>query len=43
MILPHGCEGLRVRWMAVLCTFRRPFMGRPVPLWLPKIESSENP
>jgi hypothetical protein len=23
--------GLRVRWLAVLWTFRRPFMGRPVP------------
>jgi hypothetical protein len=31
MMLPHGCEGLRVRRMTVLCTFRRPFMGRPVP------------
>src|SRR5262245_55747512 len=30
MILPHGCEGLRVRWMAVLWRFCRPFMGRPV-------------
>jgi hypothetical protein len=28
---PHGCEGLRVRRMTVLWTFRRPFMGRPVP------------
>jgi hypothetical protein len=31
MMLPHGCEGLRVRRMTVLYTFRRPFMGRPVP------------
>jgi hypothetical protein len=31
MMLPHGCEGLRVRRMTALCTFRRPFMGRPVP------------
>src|SRR5215510_2027110 len=31
MILPHGYEGLRVRWMAVWWTCRRPFMGRPVP------------
>jgi hypothetical protein len=30
MRLPHGCEGLRVRLMTVLWTFRRPFMGRPV-------------
>src|SRR5262245_17675690 len=30
MILPHGCEGLHVRRMTVLWTFRRPFMGRPV-------------
>ena len=30
MRLPHGCEGLRVRRMTVLWTFRRPFMGRPV-------------
>ena len=31
MRLPHGCEGLRVRRMTVWWTFRRPFMGRPVP------------
>ena len=31
MLLPHGCEGLRVRRMTVLWTFRRPCMGRPVP------------
>src|SRR6266567_3401002 len=31
IMLPHGCEGLRVRRMTVLWTFRRPFMGRPVP------------
>src|SRR6266568_663811 len=31
MMLPHGCEGLRVRRRTVLWTFRRPFMGRPVP------------
>jgi hypothetical protein len=31
MRLPHGCEGLRVRRRTVLGTFRRPFMGRPVP------------
>jgi hypothetical protein len=31
MRLPHGCEGLCVRQMTVLWTFRRPFMGRPVP------------
>ena len=31
MMLPHGCEGLRVRRMTVLWTFRRPFMGHPVP------------
>ena len=30
MRLPHGCEGLCVRLMTVLWTFRRPFMGRPV-------------
>jgi hypothetical protein len=30
-MLPHGCEGLRVRRMTVWCPFRRPFMGRPVP------------
>jgi hypothetical protein len=30
MMLPHGCEGLRVRLMTVLWTCRRPFMGRPV-------------
>src|SRR5216684_8669378 len=24
MMLPHGCEGLRVLLRAVLCTFRRP-------------------
>jgi hypothetical protein len=31
MMLPHGCEGLRVRRMTVLWTCRRPFLGRPVP------------
>ena len=31
MMLPHGGEGLRMRRMTVLWTFRRPFMGRPVP------------
>ena len=31
LMLPHGCDGLRVRRMTVLWTFRRPFMGRPVP------------
>ena len=31
MMLPHGCEGLRVWRMTVLWTCRRPFMGRPVP------------
>jgi hypothetical protein len=30
-MLSHGCEGLRVRRMTVLCMFRRPCMGRPVP------------
>src|SRR5262245_6331054 len=31
MMLPHGCEGLRVWRRTVLWTLRRPFMGRPVP------------
>jgi hypothetical protein len=31
MMLPPGCEGRRVRRMTVWWTFRRPFMGRPVP------------
>src|SRR5215831_15376849 len=31
MMLLHGGEGLCVRRMAMLWTFRRPFMGRPVP------------
>ena len=31
LMLPPGCEGLRVRRMTVLWTFRRPCMGRPVP------------
>ena len=31
MMLPHGCEGLRVQRMTVLWTFRRPCMGRPGP------------
>ena len=31
MTLPHRRDGLNVLWMTVLCTFRRPFMGRPVP------------
>ena len=30
MMLPHGCEGLRVWRRTVWWTFRRPFMGRPV-------------
>jgi len=30
MMLPHGGEGLRVRRLIVLWTFRRPLMGRPV-------------
>ena len=30
-MLPHGCEGLRVRRRTVWWTFRRPFMGRAVP------------
>jgi hypothetical protein len=30
MMLPHGGEGLRVRRLTVLWTFRRPFIGRPV-------------
>src|SRR5215471_4549523 len=34
MMLLHGGEGLRVRLMAMLWTFRRPFMGRPVPCQL---------
>jgi hypothetical protein len=31
VMLPHGCEGLRVRRMTVLWTFRGPFMGHPGP------------
>jgi hypothetical protein len=31
MLLPPGCERLRVRRMTVWWTFRRPCMGRPVP------------
>jgi hypothetical protein len=31
MMLPHGCEGLRVRRRTVWWTFRRPFIGRAVP------------
>src|SRR5438552_3851905 len=31
LTLPHVRDGLRVLLMAVLCTFRRPFIGRPVP------------
>src|SRR2546430_7106993 len=31
LMRPHGCEGLRVRRMTVLWTFRRLFRGRPVP------------
>src|SRR5882724_10067349 len=31
MMLPHGCEGLRVWRRTVWWTFRRPCMGRPVP------------
>src|SRR2546426_10548571 len=38
IMLPHGCEGLRVRRTTVLCTFRRPFMGRPVPRQLTRNE-----
>jgi hypothetical protein len=34
LMLPHRCEGLRVRRMPALCPFRRPFMGRPVPCQL---------
>ena len=30
-MLLHGGEGLCVRRMTVLWTFRRPFMGRPIP------------
>jgi len=30
MRLPHGGEGLCMRRMTVLCTFRKPFMGRSV-------------
>jgi len=30
LTLPHVRDGLRVLWMAVLCTFRRPSMGRSV-------------
>ena len=30
MRLPHGGEGLRMRRMTVLWTFRSPFMGRSV-------------
>ena len=26
--LPHECDGLSARWMAVLWTFREPSMGR---------------
>ena len=29
--LPHGCDGLRARRMAVLWTFREPSLGRHVP------------
>src|SRR5262249_47443999 len=31
VMLPHGCEGLRVRRMTVLWTFRGPCMGHPGP------------
>ena len=31
LMLPHGCEGLRVLLRAVLCTFHRPARCRPVP------------
>jgi hypothetical protein len=31
MMLPPGCEGLRVQRRTVWWTFRRPCMGRPVP------------
>jgi len=30
MRLPHGCEGLHVRWMTVWGARHRPCMGRPV-------------
>jgi hypothetical protein len=30
VMLPHGCNGLSVRRMAVLWTFRAPALGRPV-------------
>jgi hypothetical protein len=30
VMLPHGCNGLRVRRMAVWWTFRAPARGRPV-------------
>src|SRR5438094_3742154 len=30
LTLPHVRDGLSVLWMAVLCTFRRPSMGRSV-------------
>ena len=31
LTLPHGRDGLRVLLMAVLCTFHRLSIGRPVP------------
>jgi hypothetical protein len=31
LMLPHGCDGLRVRRMTVLWTFRRPSRCHPVP------------
>jgi hypothetical protein len=34
MMLPRGCEGLRVRRMTVWWTFGRLCMGRPVPCQL---------
>jgi hypothetical protein len=43
MMLPHGCEGLHVLRMTVLWTFRRPFMGRPVPRQLLRNELLDLP
>jgi len=39
LTLPHVRYGLRVRLMAVLCTFRRPSMCRPVQRQLMRNES----
>jgi hypothetical protein len=38
LMLPHGCEGLHVRRMAVVWTFRRPCMGRSGPRQLRRNE-----